>query len=362
MSRPAPPARTPAQASHRILVVRRDNIGDLLCTTPLLHALRRRHPGAYLAVLASSYNADVLAGNDDVDEVFVFPKRQQRSHGLLPVLSQRWRLLRRLRAIGFDDVLLANGGLRYARRFGGGRIVGFRERDNPAHRQPDELVPLPEADRTHEVRKMAALGRVLDVDEADALGPLRLWVDPEQVAACRERLLADGWRSGVPTVGVHISTRRDVQRWPVERFAAFVQRLHATAAGPVQFMLLWSPGREDDPMHPGDDGRAADLRARCAGLPLFPVPTARLPELFAAVSLADRFVCSDGGAMHVAAALGKPILCFFGPSSLAAQWHPWGTRYELIQLPGQRVDAIDVETALAAYHRLEASLAAMAAA
>ena len=58
--------------SPRILVIRRDNIGDLLCTTPLLHGLRRQFPQAYIAV---------LDGNPDVDEVFVFLKRQQKKIG-----------------------------------------------------------------------------------------------------------------------------------------------------------------------------------------------------------------------------------------------------------------------------------------
>ncbi len=59
MSRPVPP--------RRILVIRRDNIGDLLCTTPLLSALRRRFPEAWIGALVNSYTAPVLAGNPDVE-------------------------------------------------------------------------------------------------------------------------------------------------------------------------------------------------------------------------------------------------------------------------------------------------------
>lgn len=48
----------PNTDSPKILVVRRDNIGDLICTTPLLHAIRLRYPSAYVAVLMSSYNVE----------------------------------------------------------------------------------------------------------------------------------------------------------------------------------------------------------------------------------------------------------------------------------------------------------------
>jgi len=58
-----------AQGTPRILVVRRDNIGDLVCTTPLIDALRARHPGAHLAALVTTYNAAVLARNPALDAV-----------------------------------------------------------------------------------------------------------------------------------------------------------------------------------------------------------------------------------------------------------------------------------------------------
>ena len=66
------------KASERILVVRRDNIGDLILTTPLLHALRRARPQAHIAALVNSYNAPVLDGNPDVDAVHVYDKAKHR--------------------------------------------------------------------------------------------------------------------------------------------------------------------------------------------------------------------------------------------------------------------------------------------
>ena len=55
----------------RILIVRRDNIGDLVCTTPLIAALRERLPRAWIAALVNSYNAEVLARNPALDEDMV---------------------------------------------------------------------------------------------------------------------------------------------------------------------------------------------------------------------------------------------------------------------------------------------------
>ena len=86
-----------------------------------------------------------------------------------------------------------------------------------------------------------------------------------------------------------------------------------------------------------------------------PVPTHRLDELIAALALCDRVVCADGGAMHIAAALGKPIVCLFGDSD-AARWRPWGVPYELLQPPSRNVADIVVENVMQAYQRLCARL------
>jgi len=55
--------------------------------------------------------------------------------------------------------------------------------------------------------------------------------------------------------------------------------------------------------------------------------------------------------MHIAAALGKPILCFFGNSG-AARWRPWGVPYVLLQPPSLNAADISVDEAYAGYERL----------
>jgi ADP-heptose:LPS heptosyltransferase len=63
--------------------------------------------------------------------------------------------------------------------------------------------------------------------------------------------------------------------------------------------------------------------------------------------------------MHVAAALGKPIVCFFGNSD-ATLWRPWGVPYALLQ-PGSRdVADVSVDQALAAFGSLGAEATAAA--
>src|SRR5262249_32777883 len=107
---------------------------------------------------------------------------------------------------------------------------------------------------------------------------------------------------GGPLVALHISARKPSQRWPAERYAALGRALHERRG--ARLVLLWAPGSERNPRHPGDDEKARALMGLLEGVPTVPVPTFRLAELIAALAACDAVVCSDGGAMHLAAALG----------------------------------------------------------
>ena len=150
-------------------------------------------------------------------------------------------------------------------------------------------------------------------------------------------------------IGLHISARKVRQRWPLERFIELARRLHATTGAGL--LLLWAPGAADDPLHPGDDQKASAIRSALPDVPVLPVPTGRLESLIAALSHCDRVICSDGGAMHLAAALGKPIVCLFGNSD-AGRWRPWSAPYELLQPASRNVVDLSVNQVLAAYDQL----------
>jgi heptosyltransferase III len=178
-------------------------------------------------------------------------------------------------------------------------------------------------------------------------GPARVFADAERVAGIA---LPEG---DGPLIALHISARKPLQRWPIARFAELAHALHAQRG--ARFLLFWSPGAENHPQHPGDDAQAQQLIALCADLPLLACPTQRLEELVAGLSRVDRVLCSDGGAMHLAAGLGKPIVCFFGNSD-AERWHPWGVAYELLQPASRNVGDVSVREALNALDRLERQL------
>jgi ADP-heptose:LPS heptosyltransferase len=197
----------------------------------------------------------------------------------------------------------------------------------------------------HQVEDVFGLLRPLGV--AGTPPPARVFPDAEERRNVEQAL--GGLPGEGPVVGVHVSARRSRQQWPAERFAALIRAIGMRHK--VRFLLLWSPGEADNPKHPGDDAKARAILERCEGLPLLPWPTEELSGLIAALSLCDCVVCADGGAMHLAAGLGKPILCFFGDSN-PEQWRPWKVPHELLRPASRDLKDLSVDEALAGFERL----------
>jgi ADP-heptose:LPS heptosyltransferase len=331
-----------ARRAPHIPVIRRDNIGDLVCSTPLIRSLRAQLPSAHIAALATRYNAATLAGNPDIDAVYAYTKAKHRAEGesLLSIHAHRVRLILELRRQRFDWVLLPGGphasALWFARFAAGARTLIRGPQDAAAG--------------AHEVEQCCNLLVHMGLRyEAPAT---RVVADPVELASLDARIAARWQTRPQRLVGLHISARKLSQRWPAENFLAVARALHRQHG--THFLLLWAPGAGDDRLHPGDDAKARAILVQADGVPLLAVPTARLEELIAALAHCDTIICADGGAMHLAAALAKPIVCLFGQSD-ATRWHPWGVRYRLLQKETRQVADISPAEVIAAFAMLSSA-------
>lgn len=333
----------------KFLIVNSANIGDLLVSTPTIAALRHAYPCARIDAFVNSYNAPVIANNPDINHVYYYTKAKHRLENQ-SVLGVHWRrlcLLWKLRRQHYDYIILAGNGFairpyRLARLVGSKHLIGFRPPDHiPAGM--DVAVVLKNSER-HEVVKMldllAPLGIVLPKTPKMVLQP-----SIKSVEQARQALQPFKVSDQSITLAVHISARLPSQRWSAERFAELMQRLYREKR--CRFMLFWSPGDENDPHHPGDDKKAATIMQDCNELPVLAYPTHKLEELIGGLSVCDAMFCADGGAMHVGAALGLPIVCLFGDSH-ANNWHPWGVPYKVLQPVSKEVQDVSVDEACAA--------------
>jgi len=329
----------------RILVIRRDNIGDLVCTTPLFSALRTKYPQAWISALVNRYNAPVLQNNPNLSAVFSYQKAKHRASGesLAAIYWERLRLILQLRRLGIDFVILAApsfqaSAARFARAVKPRHIVGFAD-------QADWIdTPVPRSGGSrHQVETIFRLLQPLGIEGPPP--PLCVTPDPGRQQNLRAALPA----TPGPVVGVHISAREADRRWPDSCFHDLMGRILASYGGAI--VLTWAPGNEANPHFPGDDASARQLANGSCGEQVVALPTPGIGDLIASLSLCDYVVCSDGGPVHLAAALGKPVLCFFG-SEDPRIWYPWGVPYELLQKESRLVRDIEVEEAWTAFRRL----------
>jgi ADP-heptose:LPS heptosyltransferase len=326
----------------KILVVRRDNIGDLVVTTPVFTALRRKFPRARIEALVNSYNAAVIDAHPDIDAVHVYTKSKHRESRweAFPDWTDRLRQGLALRGERFDHVVLPSPGfhprqIRLARWLRPRHISAFCP-PGPPPRGVDHPVTWRGPEGRHHLEDTFRILLAFGID-----GP------PPAPSIAYEIPARDGARSAL--VGIHLSARRPRNRWPEARFVALMRALHERTG--ARFRLFWAPGGDSDPRHPGDDAKARRVLEATRPVPVEPMETQSLRELIKGLAGCDAMICSDGGAMHLAAALGKPILCFFGDAP-ASHWYPWGVRYRLLQPPSGNAEDIGVDEAIAAFTQL----------
>ena len=329
----------------KILIIRRDNIGDLVCTTPAIAALRKHYPDAEIAALVNSYNGEVLRGNPNLDHVFVYQKLKHAG-GLASrfrALNDRLKLIARLRRWKPDVTILAKAsydrhGLNFARQIGARNIIGYVPEDlSQAKGLPDIRLLTPEFTTLHEVEAVNQLLTPLGI--CDALGSLQVFADSKVVTHIKQTLPAAAKR-----IALHISAREPERRWGVDNFIALTNHILETQPE-SQILLFWSPGKADDPHHPGDDEAAAQLIQAVHSERLVPMPTQNLTELIAALSLCDLFIGADGGAMHLAVAAGCRIVGLFEnrPDKIK-HWYPWLTKSCLLHGSASETASIKLDS------------------
>ena len=277
-----------------IIALTREHIGDLICTTPSLRALRARFPQAHLAVEVGERAACVLENNPHIDEIIVRPDHQG--------LRGKAKFIRLLRRRKFDlAVILDNSAdmILYTWLGGVPRRVGMVYRKKFANLLT-ESVPFDR--QAHEMidnfRNVVAL---LGADVSDS----RTEVSP---AARDIESVAALWRDAEirpdeTVIGFNPGASAPSNRWLPERFAELGDLLMARPK--VRVALLGGPTDRDF---------AAEVERRMERSPLVLTGRLRLLELAEALRRCDVVVTGDTGPMHLAVAVRTPVVALFGPA------------------------------------------------
>ncbi len=281
------PPGLPRTTGKSILVVAPNWLGDAVMALPFVRALRRARPGDSLTVLARRGPAAVFRAEGSADGVWV--------------ASGFARDLATLSRSRVDEAWLLPNSFRSALLTFLARVpkrIGYATDGRSA--LLTEALPRP-GGTGHQLREYDALLAASDI-EPDR-DPPRLPIPPTAEDTARRAFAAAGLPGGAPLVLLAPGAAfGPTKQWPAERFAALADKL---AERGLLSGIVVGPGEE----RLGEDiSRRARHRPVVLGADLDPV------ELAALLRRARAVVSNDSGPMHLAAAVGTPVVAFFGPT------------------------------------------------
>lgn len=313
-------AQQVAKDPKRLLVLRLDQIGDVLVSTPAIHALRVRFPRAHLSALVGSWSAPILEGNPDVDEVVVldapwFASRSGRKVSWLGVLL----VLRRLRQEPFDLAVDLRGDFRnlclmaainapvragYADTGGGFLLTHTAQR----------------LKNRHEIERSLDVVRTLGANVEDPRPFLA--VTEEDRRSLVAKLAEYGLDRKGPLTVLHPGSGCSSKLWDPQRFAAVGDSLVSHFGAEV--LVTGAPNETALAKQIVTSMRqsAASLAGRLT-----------LKELAALFEQCSLVVTVDAAPMHIAAAMGRPVVAIFSGITTREEWAPWGERHVVLQSP-----------------------------
>ena len=298
----------------RIVVLTREHIGDLICTTPALRSLRRLFPNAHITVEVGERAACVLMRNPNIDAIMIRPDH----HGLVGKIQfVMW-----LRRNQFDlGVILDNSadmvfhlwlgkvpqrvGIKYKERFSN-LFTKWIPFDRTAHEMIDNF------------RNVVAL---IGGDVSDQTTEIFPSDDDRRFV---ERILCEHQISRDDLlVALNPGASLPSNRWPPKRFAELILQLSMKTS--ARLLLLGGPGDLElaNAIDQEIDLRIGSLNKssvaqRPKSLHIRPVRLTGLltiHQLAAVISQCRVMVTGDTGPMHIAAAVGTPVVAVFGPAA-----------------------------------------------
>jgi heptosyltransferase-2 len=285
---------------NSILIRGTNWIGDVIMTLPAIAAVRETFPHAKVTVLAKPWVADVYGICKDVDEIFIF-----QSPGVHHGIVGKYRLARELQKKEFDAAILLQNAIEAAIIAWLARIpirVGYNS-DGRGFLLTHSVV------RTDEIRKVHQINYYLEMLKSvgfrSSQRDINLALDNDYRAVADDILKKHHIGQNSVTIGIAPgATYGPAKMWFPERFAAVADRLVDDFSAHI---LLFGSDNDRD--------RAERVQQSSNNMFLNLAGNTSLKEALALISRCDLFISNDSGLMHVAGALGIPLVAIFGSTN-----------------------------------------------
>lgn len=295
------------QGYGNILVVRLDRLGDVVLSTPALKALRDAYPQSRISLMVRPYVRDIAEGNPYINEVIACDKS-----GPFGGVSAAVKLIRKLRAGRFDLAVILHPTVRthwivflagIPRRIGFDRKMGMLLTD----RIPDKK----HLGLKHEIDYTLGLLKYMGVKTQDRKMhvPLRRASEEKVRRIFSENGIADGERVVVLNPGASCPSKR----WPAERFARAADELIDKHG--VRVVIISGP--DDANIGHKTASMMSSRRIDLSG-------GTTVADVAALLKASKLFISNDSGPVHIACALGTPVVAIFGRSNRGLSPRRWG--------------------------------------
>jgi ADP-heptose:LPS heptosyltransferase len=271
-------------------------MGDCLLLTSPIHALKEEFPGFRVSVLVESRFADCFNGNPDIDEIL---SAEHKYSLALCLLARRFDAIVNLHG---GPTSLLYGCLPRGKRIGVEHYRGARLYHG--------LVPAPEP-HAHTVESTTAVIRWLGV-RCEHPPLLQYASHPDEAARMETKL------KGRPYVVIHPGSIMETKRWDSGKFAEVAKDLSSRG-----FTVVVTAG-------PGEESFASKVAKQVDGTVI--LLGLSIPELAELIRGARLYIGNDTGPMHLAAAVGTPVVAVWG-SSDSRRWRPWAANHRVVQNP-----------------------------
>jgi len=306
------------QIPKRILVIKLRAIGDVVMATPVLENLRSAFPSAKIDFLTEKFCAPIVKGHPAINEVIELDRNHLRKLPFAKRLAATLVQLRDLRRRRYDLVFDLFGNPRTAimtLATGAPQRVGFRFR---VRRHAYNIVVTPRGNLVHEVEFNLDALRALNIPIISRTLVVPLDHGKEAIA---DNFWIENHLTDKTVIGLNASGGWYTKRWLLDRFAALGDEI--TEKLDVAVVLIWGPGELDD---------ARSITAKMRHKALL-IPQSDLILLSSFLRRLTVLVSNDSGPLHIAAAVGTPVVGIYGPTRPDLQG-PWGEGHQIVRLDG----------------------------
>jgi len=302
-----------------ILIVRTDRIGDVVLTTPVIHVLRENFPQARLAMLVTPATRDLVDGNPDLNKVLV-DDRQGVHRGIFGF----WRLVGSLQKEDFDLAIIFHTKRRTNLAC---FLAGISNRIGYADNKlgvllTHKLIDTRHTGNRHESQYCLDILRAMGLTVHNIRYYIPLHKSAEEWA---QRFLQDHRLDSRHLIAIHPGASDPTKQWPANRFAELMKQLRSRYAS--QFILIGAGNAK---------AAAEQIKTQLSFYVMDLTGQTTVSQLSSLLKRCRMLISNDSGPVHVADALGTPVVSIFTrnqPGINSHRWQPLGKYSRTVLTP-----------------------------